>query len=456
MIPFGIYVAAMAAGGKTVNLAEDKLITSVVTDSRQVESGSLFVAIKGERVDGHDYLNDVFLRGASAALVDHIPEGVTGPCILVNDTVKGLQDIAEWYRRMRNVTVIGVTGSVGKTSTKEVIAGTLSASHRVLKTEGNHNNEIGLPLTVFNIEENTEIAVLEMGISNFGEMRVLSKVARPDICVITNIGEAHLEYLKSRDGILRAKSEIFEYMNPNGRIYLNGDDDKLQTITDVNGITPVHYGFSEDNRAYPTDIVEEGLAGTSMTIHIGAYEFKARINIPGHHMVANAVCAAAIAYDLGMASDSIVKGLNSARTIGGRCNIIPYKDEGFIIDDCYNASPASMKAAIDTLNLAKENRKVAILGDMFELGANSDEMHASIGRYAVEQGVDKLICVGDNCIHMYNAAMQTKGHTGIVHYKTLDSLLANLSMEVKPKDNILVKSSNGMGFSKLIEALKNR
>lgn len=456
MTPFGIYVAAMAAGGKTENVKHDRNITKVVTDSRQVEPGSLFVAIKGERTDGHDYLRDVFLRGASAALVDHIPEDIKGPCIVVPDTVKALQDIAEWYRRTFDVKVIGITGSVGKTSTKEVIAGTLSASYRVLKTEGNHNNEIGLPLTVLNIDSNTQIAVLEMGISNFGEMRVLSKIARPDICVITNIGEAHLEFLKSRDGILKAKSEIFEYMNPNGKIYLNGDDDKLRTITEVNGIKPVFFGFSEENEAYPTDIEEEGLAGTSMRIHVRSWEFDGHINIPGHHMVANAVCAAAIAYDLGMTRESIVKGLNSARTIGGRCNIIPYKDQGFIIDDCYNASPASMRAAIDTLNLAKTNRKVAILGDMFELGENSDEMHASIGRYAVQQGVDKLICVGDNCVHMYNAAMKEQGHTGIVHYKSLDELISNISMEVKPTDNILVKSSNGMGFSKLIEALKNR
>lgn len=454
MKKISIEEAAKAVGGKVIN-GSDAMITGVTMDSRKVEAGNLFVAIKGERVDGHDFMDVVFEKGAAAVLCDHVPEGIEGACILVENTVAALQMLAEWYRKSLDVIVVGITGSVGKTSTKEVVAGVLAAKFRILKTIGNYNNEIGLPLTVLSIEEDTEIAVLEMGISDFGEMRLLSRIARPDICVITNIGQAHLEFLKSRDGILKAKSEIFEYMNPEGRIYLNGDDDKLRTVEDVKGISPVFYGFGFNNAAYPTNIETMGLGGTRMHVVIPSGEFDARINIPGKHMVMNAVAAAAIAHDLGMSNEEIIKGMDQARTISGRCNIIPYKEEGYIIDDCYNASPSSMVAAIDTLMLAK-GRKVAILGDMFELGEESDKMHAYVGEYAVKAGVDKLICVGENSLHMYKKAMSMNGKTGIVHYSSLESLLKALSIEVKPKDNILVKSSNGMGFTRLIEALKNR
>jgi len=456
MESYDIYVAAMAAGGRIENGRANVTGRGIAIDSRKVEPGNLFVAIKGERVDGHDYIQKAFDMGASAALCDHVPEGVTGPCIVVPDPVKGLQSMAEYYRKsLKNTIIIGITGSVGKTSTKEVIAGVLSAKYKVHKTVGNYNNEIGLPLTVLDIEKDCQVAVLEMGISDFGEMRVLSKIAKPDICVMTNIGQAHLEFLKSREGILKAKSEIFEYMNKKGRIYLNGDDDMLRTLESVNGITPTFYGFGVNNDAYPTCIEPLGLGGTRMHVVLKNTEFDGEINIPGKHMVANAVCASAIAHDLGMTNKEIEAGMLKAKTISGRSNIIPMGEKGYIIDDCYNASPTSMMAAIDTLNLAT-GRKVAILGDMFELGPDSDEMHARIGEYAVKQGINKLICVGDNCVHMYNRAMKTPGKTGIVHYKNLDQLLEHLSVEIKPGDNILVKSSNGMGFSKLVEALKEK
>lgn len=448
--------AVKAANGKAVNQETDLgLITNVTMDSRKVVKGSLFVAIKGERVDGHDFIAQVFEKGAAAVLCDHVPAGTTGPCVVVENTVKGLQDIAEWYRSTLNVKVVGITGSVGKTSTKEMVAAVLSEGFKVQKTLGNYNNEIGLPLTVLDIEEDTEISVLEMGISDFGEMRVLSRVARPDIAVITNIGQCHLEFLHDRDGILKAKTEIFEYMNPNGSVYLNGDDDKLRTVKEVFGKTLTFFGFGKDNDAYPTDLESLGLGGTKMHVVLKDTEFDAQITMLGNHMVSNAMAASAIAHDLGMGTEQIVRGLYNAKTIDGRCNLIK-SCEGYIIDDCYNASPASMKAALDTLNLAK-GRKVAILGDMFELGEESDAMHAEVGKYAASIGIDKLICVGENCKHMYKAAMDEGGNSmGIGYYSDLDSLLKNLSLEVKPADNILVKSSHGMGFAKLIEALRAR
>ena len=442
-----------ATGGTPVNSERVvRKITNVPMDSRKVTQGSLFVAIKGERVDGHDFIKEVFSKGAAAVLCDHVPEGIIGPCVVVENTVKGLQEVARWYRSTLNVKVVGITGSVGKTSTKEMVAAVLAEKVTVLKTIGNYNNEIGLPLTVLSIEEDTEIAVLEMGISDFGEMRVLSRIACPDICVITNIGQCHLEFLHDRDGILKAKSEIFEFMNPEGRIYLNGDDDKLVTVTEVKGIKPTFFGLKDTNDVYPLAKESMGLGGTKMRISLRGSLFDAEIHMLGDHMVSNAMAASAIASDLGMDKNQIAAGLYTAKTIDGRSNLIP-KGTGYIIDDCYNASPASMMAALDTLNLAT-GRKVAILGDMFELGPDSDNMHAAVGRYAVSIGIDKLICVGENSRHMYSAALKEKGTTGIGYYTDLESLLKNLRIEIKEGDNVLVKSSHGMGFAKLVEALK--
>lgn len=443
-----------ACNGRLVNAysnCDEPVISGVERDSRAISEGFLFVAIKGERVDGHNFCQTAFEKGAVAALVEYVPEGIAGPCILVENTVKALQDIAEWYRKLLNFKVVGVTGSVGKTSTKEIIASVLAAKYRVHKTPGNYNNEIGLPLTVLSVEPEVEVAVLEMGIGNFGEMRVLSKIARPDVCVITNIGTAHIEFLKSRDGILQAKSEIFEYMNPKGRIYLNGDDDKLQTVKNVNGITPVFFGFSEECDATVSEYELSGLAGSSMTAVYGNTQLDAHINIPGKHMILNAIAATAIGHDMGMTDEEIITGLEAARTINGRCNIITRK-EGFIIDDCYNASMDSMKSAVDTLMLAK-GRKIAILGDMLEMGSHDKEFHLEVGQYAAKSSANLLICVGTLGRYIYEGARSQKPNMELIYFKDLEEISAAIHGLVKDDDTILLKASNGMGFKSLIELL---
>ena len=450
----GNVITATDGVGKNITDAS-MLIESVTMDSRQVKEGSLFVAIKGERVDGHDFINDCFSKGATAVLCDHIPEGVTGPCIEVENTVKGLQDLAKWYRESLNVKVVGITGSVGKTSTKEMVSAVLSEGFKTQKTIGNYNNEIGLPLTVLSIEEDTEVEVLEMGISDFGEMRVLSRIAQPNVCVITNIGECHLEFLHDRDGVLKAKSEIFEFMSKDAKIYLNGDDEKLITVKDVKGIKPVFYGFNKENDVTLIESKSLGLKGSDIKISYLGKNLDATIHMLGKHMQANALVSFAIAKDMGLTDNQIKEGLAKAKTIDGRCNLIDYKGIGTIIDDCYNASPTSMKAALDTLVLA-EGRKVAIMGDMFELGENSDSMHAEVGTYAANVGIDKLICVGENCKHMYEAAKKENKNLEISYFKSLEDLLSVLKTEVSDTDNIWVKSSHGMGFAKLVEALKSR
>lgn len=451
---------AEACGG-TLYHAEGKenmQIEGAVLDSRQVKPGYLFFATKGERVDGHSFIPSVAEKGAACTVCEKAPEDVDIPYILVEDSFVALKSIAEYYRQSLDVTVVGITGSVGKTSTKEFIAGVLSEKYNVLKTEGNFNNEVGLPLTILKIRKEHDVAVIEMGISEFGEMHRLSKVARPDICVITNIGQCHLENLKSRDGILKAKSEIFDYMNELGFVVLNGDDDKLSTVKDINGITPLFFGFNSNNDVYADKIVNKGLFGSEAIMHMEDGEYPITVTLPGEHMVYNALAAATVGRILEMDTKQIQTGIKKVQPVGGRSNIIR-APKYTVIDDCYNANPVSMKAAIDLLESA-EGRKVAILGDMFELGVNEKEMHADVGRYAAEANIDAVCCVGELSRYMYEGAVEAlasgnKTSSQVNYYATRDEMLCKLDDVLKENDTILVKASHGMHFEAVVEQLKN-
>ena len=428
-------------------------IVSITTDSRQVEYGCLFVAVKGERVDGHDYIPSVFEKGALCVISEQELEDPKGAWIRVESSLQAVKDMAEYYRRQLDIRVVGITGSVGKTSTKEVIASVLAEKYHVLKTLGNFNNELGLPLTIFRLREEHQIAVLEMGISDFGEMHRLSRIARPDVCVITNIGQCHLEFLKDRDGVLRAKTEIFDYLSENGAIILNGDDDKLSTIEEVKGIRPVFFGVESGREIYADEIEPKGLRGIRCRIHAGDESFSVQIPIPGYHMVLNALAATAVGISMGLSLEEIRAGIEKLKALGGRFHIIE-KGDMLIIDDCYNANPVSMKASLDVLKDA-EHRKVAILGDMFELGENTEEMHAGIGVHAAKNKIDLLICVGELSRHIAEAAFQTGGCQEVLRVPTMEALLEVLPKIVQPEDTILVKASHGMHFERIVESLQN-
>jgi len=452
MRPFTVEDVAKATNGKIYG-NKDAIIRGVERDSRLLGDDWLFVAINGARVDGHDFIDNVLKNGAGAALCDHIPEGVTGNCIVVEDSVKALQDLAEWYRNTLDVTIVGISGSVGKTSTKEIVSAVLSEKYKVFKTPGNYNNEIGLPLTVLMVDDDTDVVVLEMGISDFGEMTVLAKVSQPDICVLTNIGQSHLEALGTRDGILKAKTEMFAYRNPDGPVYLNGDDDKLSTVSDVDGTKPIFFGFSEKNEIHAEKVDTLGLDGTNMTVCLGDNKFDASITMIGRHMVSNALVASAIGEYLGMSNEQIVKGLSKAESIEGRSHLIA-REEGFIIDDCYNAAPNSMMAGIDTLCLVNRGRRVAVLGDMFELGTDEKKMHYEVGEFAADMNLDLLICVGELAKSLYEGAMSRNPSFEVIHYDTLEDCKNNICSLLTPTDNILVKASNGMHFKELLEIIK--
>jgi UDP-N-acetylmuramoyl-tripeptide--D-alanyl-D-alanine ligase len=333
-----------------------------------------------------------------------------------------------------------------------MIAAVLSQKYRVLKTAGNFNNELGLPLTVFRLRPEDEIAVLEMGISNFGEMHRLAKIARPDTCVITNIGQCHLEFLGDRDGVLRAKSEIFDYLRPDGHIIVNGDDDKLETLTEVKGIRPVFFGIDSDNTVYADRIEKLGLEGISCRIHTPQGSFTARIPIPGIHMVRNALAGTAVGLHYGLSLKQIRAGIESLQPVSGRFHIL-HTDRFMVIDDCYNANPISMKASLEVLQDAL-GRKVAILGDMGELGPQERELHRGVGEFAGGLDLDCCICTGPLCreladgIEAVNPAMQ------VVRVENLQELLKQLPDLVQTEDTILVKASHFMHFEKVVEQLQ--
>ena len=430
----------------------------VVLDSRKVEPGFVFVATKGERVDGHNFIDSVYAQGALGVICEKVPTEPKGPFILVKDSFQALKDIAEAYRRTLQIPIVGITGSVGKTSTKEFVASVLEQKYNVLKTAGNYNNEVGLPLTVLRITKEHTAAVLEMGISEFGEMHRLSKIARPDICVITNIGQCHLENLHSRDGILQAKSEIFDYMSQQGAICLNGDDDKLCTLTQVKGICPVFFGKGPECQVYADEIENKGLFGSCCRIHTPQGEFEAQIPLPGAHMIYNALAATAVGLQLGLTLAQIQAGIAAVKPVGGRSNLIICKNRT-VIDDCYNASPSSMKGALELLSTAL-SRKVAILGDMFELGSNEIALHEEIGRYAYGKA-DVLLCVGRLSQYMYEAAKkqaessseQNAGMMELHYYATRDALESDLANILHDGDTVLVKASHGMALEHVVEFL---
>lgn len=437
----------------------DKEASCVVIDSRKVEKDGIFIATKGERVDGHDFIPKVAEAGALGVVCEKKPEGCDIPYILVEDSFKALKEIAEFYRKQLSIPVVGVTGSVGKTSTKEMIAGVLSEGFCTLKTEGNFNNEVGLPLTVLRIRDEHEAAVVEMGISDFGEMHRLSKIARPDICVMTNIGQCHLENLGTREGILKAKSEIFDFMNPRGHIFVNGDDDMLIKVSPECDNKPMHFGLSPSNEIYASGVMNKGLLGSQATVHMGLEVFPVDIPLPGGHMVYNALAAAAVGKCLGLTKEQIQAGIAKVQSVGGRSNVISLLG-CTVIDDCYNANPVSVKAALDLLSMAL-GRKVAVLGDMFELGERECELHGEVGAYAVEKGIDVLICVGTLSKNMYESACSAKGaglmaaeKKEVYYFETRDEMLEKLNEILKPQDSILVKASHGMHFEKVVEYLE--
>ncbi len=441
---FTLRQIAGACGGKYVGDMSliDTAVSSIERDSREIKENSLFLAIKGERVDGHDFIEKCFADGAVCALCEKAVENASKPYILVDDTLKAVKKIAKAYRELFDIPIVGISGSVGKTSTKEMIAAVLSQKYNVHKTQGNLNNELGVPLTLFGMDDSTEAAVVEMGISGFGEMQRISEMVQPTVEVITIIGECHLENLGDRDGVFKAKTEMFENLRGGGTVVLNADDDKLAQVNEVKGKAPVFYGINGGSyRA--ENIKNNGVLGVDADLLYGGKRLSVTIPAIGTYMVANALAAAAVGVELGLTDDEIKAGISAYKTVGSRANLI---DTGKIkiIDDCYNANPTSVKASIDTL-MNFDGRKVAILGDMKELGENELALHFEVGEYAKK--CDVVIAVGPLSEKLAEGA-------GGSYFKTKDELFKKLPEIINDGDVVLVKASHSMAFEEITAALK--
>lgn len=450
MKSFTVNEIAKASGGKFVG-DENLLSTEVgfiTTDSRKAGKGGVFAAIVGERVDGHSFIPQCMEMGMVCSIAEREPSDGSAH-ILVENTPLALTKIAKAYREKFDIPFVGISGSVGKTSTKEIIAAVLSEHFHTHKTQGNFNNALGVPITLFALEETHTAAVIEMGISDFGEMSVLAEMAQPDIAVLTNVGKCHLENLKDLDGVLKAKTEMFNYLKKGGTCVLNGDDEKLKCAATPEGAHVIYYGLGESNDIFATDIKSDNETFTDFTIHTADGRFKARIHALGNHMVQNALAAVAVARVLGLTEAEIVAGLDAYRTIGGRANIIK-TEKLTIIDDCYNANPESMKASLKTLS-AFDGRRVALLGDMKELGEKEKELHFEIGQLAAELKLDLIITVGDLALEMYKAA---RPHIDAEWYQSIEEVKLYMYEMLTIGDTVLVKASHSMKFDELVEQIK--
>ncbi len=431
------------AGGLAVGALPEAELTAVTTDSRTIVPGCLFAAIPGERVDGHDFIGQAAQKGAACALCSRAVESDI-PQIIVPDTQAALRAVAAWYRRQFHIPFVGVTGSVGKTTAKEMIASVLSARFETLKTEKNFNNELGVPLTLFRLGEEHEAAVVEMGISGFGEMTHLTEMVRPDIGVYTLIGDAHLEFLGDRAGVLRAKGEMVLGMPETGVIIANGDDELLKGHDF--GRRTVLFGLGENCAVRAVDVMPEGTGAMACTILAGDRRIPVRIPAFGDHMVYAALMGAAVGLELGLTDGEIAAGVAAYETVGSRGRLL---DTGCItiLDDCYNANPTSVKSAVDSL-VRLPGRHVAILGDMRELGEKSPELHRQTGVYA-GRACDAVIACGAEAEPIAAGA-----GAGMVWYPNREALIRALPEHIKAGDAVLVKASRAMGFEAVVDALR--
>ena len=432
-----------------LTLAEPVAIHAVVTDSRKVEPGCVFVCFPGERVDGHDFAAGAYQNGAAYIIANHPVEGVPAErTVVVPDSALAMVRMASNYRMLFSPRIIGVTGSVGKTTTKEFCYAVLSAFGNTLKTEGNQNNDIGVPNTLFRLENTTEYAVVEMGMDHAGEIERLTRCVRPSAGIITMIGVSHLENLGTRENILKAKMEICAGLPDGVPLVLNADNDLLPTAQVPARLRAVWFGIEKDADVRAENI-ETGAQGTTFTLVDREYgRFPVSIPTAGLHTVYDALAAYAAATRLGLDPAACAAALPRYQTTGMRQHIVE-KGGVTVIEDCYNASPDSMRAAISVLKALPNPRKIALLGDMLELGDASEEGHRHTGEWVAEAGIDVLIAYGPRSTAMAQAA-QDRGVT-TVHCQNAQEVLQCLQQFVQPGDALLAKASHAMKLEDLLQ-----
>jgi len=424
-------------------------IHGISTDSRRIQRGDLFIALEGENFDGHDFVEDAIRVGASAVVVSKpVKSQPEVPVIQVENTLKALWQLSAYYRRKFKKPVIAVTGSVGKTSTKDMVAAVLSSKYCVHKSQGNYNNHIGLPMTIFGLENKHDLAVLEMGMSGFGEIRELTHIARPSIAMITNIGISHIEKLGSRENILKAKMEILEGLEENGTFMLNANDPLLRKANASFAGKVIRIGIDIDADYTGYDVVDMGQEGVAFKVKLQGREYDVHIPALGRHNVYNALFGIACGVELGLNPEEILEGIRNYRPEKMRLNIVEMDGIRFI-DDAYNASPDSMQAALQVLKgIAGGNRTIAILGNMLELGELASMAHQNVGKMCRELGIDFAAIIGENAQEV-GQGIGDESRYKIFH--THDEIIQFMKGFLKKDDVVLVKGSRGMQMEKILE-----
>ncbi|EOU2039513.1 MAG: UDP-N-acetylmuramoyl-tripeptide--D-alanyl-D-alanine ligase [Clostridium perfringens] len=450
MLELNLQEIVKATKGALLKEADVKEIKAVSTDTRKIEEGTMFIALKGENFNGNNYVLDAFNKGAKIAIVDEVKcdlnelkEDVA--LIKVQNTGRALMDLAKFYREKLGLKVVGITGSAGKTSTKDLVAAVLSDKYKVFKTKGNFNNEIGLPLMILELDSTYDVAILEMGMRGLGQIKELAEIASPDLGIITNIGISHIEILKTRENILKAKMEIATFFDKNNTLVVCGNDDFLGALPEAE-YKIVKTGVGENFKIGAKNIALEELS-SKFTVYDGEKEEEFSLDIPGEHNISNLMLGIAIAKELGVSFEEMKRGLKNIEATSMRLELI--KKDGFsILNDCYNSSPVAVKSAIDVMKNIEGKRRIAVLGTMRELGHKSEEAHEEIGKYAKENGIEKVLCFGD-----FSENIKEGYGEGCTVYENKEKLIKDLLNIICDGDIILVKASRSLKFEEITKAL---
>jgi len=450
--------------GELLRGDRDRSFSGINTDSRTIEEGQLFWALKGETFDGHDFLREAIRKGAAGAVVDKdrtgaLPANTRAAILAVPDTLKALGDLAGWWRHRYRARVTAITGSAGKTTTKEMTFGVLSLAGLTLKNEGNFNNLIGLPLSLFLLREQHRYAVLEMGMNRPGEISRLTEITDPDVGLITNVGRAHLEGLGSIEGVARAKVELLEKMSHRAVTILNGDDRILMRAAGAFSVKPITFGQGLHNRVRAEKICNLGREGISFDICAEGQSFSVRLRVPGFQNVYYGLAVAAIALSMNLSKDRIQEGLAQFKGIQGRFKVVPLRDGSTLIDDTYNSNPASLRAALESLRaLAPQGGKIVVgLGEMLELGDETEAAHVEAGEMVAQAGTDWFVAMGDHAPEMIRGALQ-KGYPPerAIPVKDHQEMGAKLLEVMKSGDLVFLKASRRTGLDRVVHRLKEK
>lgn len=449
MIPCTVREICAAVGGTLLQGEGSAIITGVTTDSRAVSAGQLFIPLTGERFDGHAYIGSALSSGAAGCLTARTPEALLPGKLYVRvaDTRLALKALAAWYRSRFTLPVVQITGSAGKTTTKEMVAAVLSRRYDTLKTQANFNNDIGTPLTLLGLAPQHQAAVIETGMNHFGEIRYLGEMVRPDIAVITNVGDAHIENLgNTRQGILRAKCEIFEHLSPDGIAVLNGDDPLLNTVALPQTI--LRCGRGENCNVRVTDVDDRGIEGIACTVTTARASYRLTAASPGSFMIYPMAMAAAIGEALGLTGEEIAAGVAAYVPTGSRMHLIRLPEGRLLIDDCYNANPQAMEEALKLLAVTPARRRAAVLGDMGELGELTVSAHRAIGVLTGELHLDSVIAIGEKARDIASAAPNARW------YASVDDAMPVIRAAFTEGTAVLVKASHAMHFENIVKELE--